>query len=404
MKKGKSFEHKKIENQSILHGKINEYNIKGVKIVTNSPYEIMENFGKDSKLVSDSVTSKKETKKASFFAKDNKNSNKDNLFNSDLLDCTPIQAVAIPALLNAPTQNEISYKTNTEKDLTKNSIVVRAPTGMGKTYAYLYPTIKNLIESGRPKNSKISTLVLVPVKELAEQVKTSGRFLIKNMLSIQDSSEDEFYFKNIGDISNKSLSDIMSSNIELLSSKLSSISASQNMQTKRKVDKIFINSLYGGKKVIPFQLENTDILVATTGKLLDFLMRKSVDLSGVTSVILDEADKMMDMGFKEDVDTIMGIIADSNYNNSYLNETQKTNLYKKCSVCCFSATYNKHIQEIIRKYMPEKYINIEVKNEVVETIKQTFIKTNNKLRTLIEILNGCNLDSSWASRTSWIKL
>ena len=69
-------------------------------------------------------------------------------------------------------------------------------------------------------------------------------------------------------------------------------------------DKIFTESVYGGER-IEIQIKNlkrpTHIVVATPGRLLDLVRRKAVDISHVKTVVLDEADEMLSMGFKKEL-------------------------------------------------------------------------------------------------------
>lgn len=362
------------KNKSIKHNNANTNNvthkIDNIEILTNSPYGLMEDFGEDSLKVSRAVGHKKEKEGKAAFGHKDVYGRKQSQENIEKVKCTPIQAVTILPMVN------------------KKSVVVRAPTGMGKTYAYLYPTIKNFIDDSDIQSRKISTIVLVPVKELAEQVREAGEVLIEKMLANKQSNKKESSFDTnaLGYLKNKSIVDIFNSS-EYLQFKLKGLNIGGDNSTTENTSKkstMKISSLYGGKKFFKNDFNDTNILVATTGRLLDWITRGYFDLSHVKNVILDEADKMMDMGFKEDVDKILAFIG-KNTTDYRLN--------------CFSATYNKFIQDIIVKYMPSDYINISVQNEVVESIKQTFIKTHNKFASLLEILNKCKMDTSWATKS-----
>lgn len=143
---------------------------------------------------------------------------------------TPIQQQAIPAALEG-------------KD-----VLGRAPTGTGKTAAFMLPTLHRL----RGKEG-LRALVVCPTRELAIQVAESAR----------DYARDS---------------------------------------------ELFVGVVYGG---VPLDKElrdlraGVDILVATPGRLIDHMERANVELSEVEVLVLDEADRMLDMGFKPQIDQIL---------------------------------------------------------------------------------------------------
>ncbi|WP_052402698.1 DEAD/DEAH box helicase [Methanococcoides methylutens] len=156
-------------------------------------------------------------------------------------------------------------------------IIGGAATGSGKTLAFGCGIIQK-IETGRG----IKALVLTPTRELAEQVHNSLK---------------EF---------------------------------SRHKRLK-------IASIYGGVAIGPQmrQLEKADIVVATPGRLLDHIGRGTIDLDNVEMLVLDEADRMLDMGFIDDVEDIV----------KECPEERQTLL--------FSATVSKDIKYLSRKYMNE---------------------------------------------------
>lgn len=131
-------------------------------------------------------------------------------------------------------------------------VLVCAETGSGKTLAYLLPIFEKLLQSSAP-NSGTRALVLVPTRELARQV-----------------------FKVA-----KKFSELTGLNTGLLT---------------------------GGEE-FKFQAaelrKNPEIIISTTGRLVDHLKRNTVDLSDIEFLILDEADRMLDMGFSEDMHFIV---------------------------------------------------------------------------------------------------
>jgi ATP-dependent RNA helicase DeaD len=117
-----------------------------------------------------------------------------------------------------------------------------------------------------------------------------------------------------------------------------------------------ILAVYGGADAEP-QItalrRGVHIIVATPGRMNDLLnKRRKIDLSAITRVILDEADEMLDMGFKDDLDAIL----------SQTPETKKTSL--------FSATMPREMQQIAQNYMTDPVeISVGVKNSGCETVE-----------------------------------
>ncbi len=149
-----------------------------------------------------------------------------------LVDTTPVQAEAIPAMLEW-------------KDVT-----AKAPTGTGKTFAFGIPIIEHI----DPSNDQIQALILAPTRELAIQITAELRSI-----------------------------------------------AMYKLQCK-------VVCIYGGQPIatqISYLKNKPKIVVATPGRLLDHLQRRTVKLNGVQTVVLDEADRMVDMGFYKDVIKIL---------------------------------------------------------------------------------------------------
>ncbi len=155
----------------------------------------------------------------------------DSLKNIGFLSPTDVQIEAIPVILSG-------------KDA-----AVRAKTGTGKTGAFAIPIIQKLLENPKP----MSTIVLVPTRELAQQVSD--------------------VFKSIG-----------------------------------RPLKISTVTVYGGAGINP-QIDAIrrmpDIVVGTPGRVIDLIKRGILDLSKIRFFVLDEADMMFDMGFIEDIEYIL---------------------------------------------------------------------------------------------------
>lgn len=202
--------------------------------------------------------------------------------------------------------------------LSGKDLVAQAQTGTGKTAAFGIP----IVESVNTKQKKIQALVLVPTRELAIQVAKEIKDLGKNK-------------------------------------------------------KVFVLSVYGGKSMkhqIDFLKKGNDVvIVGTPGRVKDLLERGFLKLDNVKMFVLDEADRMLEMGFIEDIEDIM----------SYLPEDRQNLL--------FSATMPKEILELAQEFLNEDYQTIKVKPDeiTVEKIKQIIYRVDpkNKFNKLIEVLS-----------------
>jgi len=136
-----------------------------------------------------------------------------------------------------------------------------------------------------------------------------------------------------------------------------------------------IEVVYGGAAItnqIKALRKPTQIVVATPGRLLDLIKRKAVNLSNVRYVVLDEADEMLNMGFKEDIDKI-------------LSHTQEDGV-----IWLFSATMPPEIRKIISKYMHAPIeVAINTQEKINKDISHKFVttKTANKIPALRRFLD-----------------
>lgn len=132
-----------------------------------------------------------------------------------------------------------------------------AQTGSGKTASYVLPTLQLLQSKPLAQNRYINTLVLVPTRELAIQVQ-------------------KVY---------KSFSDSLEQPIKTL-------------------------AVYGGASINPqmMDMNKVEILVATPGRLLELVEKNAVFLSGVDVLVLDEADKMLNLGFKDEMTKVLSLL------------------------------------------------------------------------------------------------
>lgn len=195
----------------------------------------------------------------------------------------------------------------------------QAQTGTGKTAAFGLP----LLHRVDPDEGKIQALVLAPTRELGQQI-----------------SKQLFKF------------------------------------TKYCKQRIFVEAVYGGDKIeqqIQALTRPTHIVVATPGRLIDLLERKALDLSYVETIVLDEADEMLSMGFKDDIDKILKYTIGSR--NTWL----------------FSATIPDSLKQIITRYMsPDtKRVEISKRNLVNNQIEHQFVTCDSAIKfpTLVQFLS-----------------
>ncbi len=136
--------------------------------------------------------------------------------------------------------------------------------------------------------------------------------------------------------------------------------------------KCFITAVYGGVGMGP-QIENmgrADIVVGTPGRIKDHLQHRTLDLSHVKCAILDEADKMVDMGFIEDVDDIL----------SYMP--------KEKQMLLFGATLSDEINILKKKHMREPFV-VKTSTQVQEELLQQFyynVQPHEKFSLLVHLL------------------
>ena len=211
--------------------------------------------------------------------------------------------------------------------INKEDILASAETGSGKTAAYLIPLIQQISTNRKVakefKNTvNVSGIILTPTRELAQQVADVAKLLVGYKSGI---------------------------NLGLLVG-----GASMNNQ---------LNQL----KKYP------RIIIGTPGRINDHLLRKSLSLKYFNFLVLDEADRMLDMGFGEQVDKIV----------EYLPELRQTLL--------FSATLPKEIIRLSKKYLNNpKRVEVKDNNVIKSQIKQKVVntKTEQKYDELLDEITG----------------
>jgi len=162
--------------------------------------------------------------------------------------------------------------------LDKKDVMVMAQTGTGKSASFVLPILEMWSKNVKVGKSKIKTLVLTPTRELTLQVAKT--------------------FETFG----------------------------VNLERKPKVVSV-IGGESLGDQIYQIQ-QGCDILVATSGRLLDVLSKKQTNLSFIEHFVLDEADKMLNLGFAEELEAILEVIPAKRQN------------------MLFSATYPQKIKDI----------------------------------------------------------
>ena len=199
-------------------------------------------------------------------------------------------------------------------------VIGQAQTGTGKTAAFGIPMLERI----DPKDKHLQAIVLCPTRELAIQVADEIRKLAKFMHSIK------------------------------------------------------VLPIYGGQDIVK-QIRSlksgVQIMIGTPGRVMDHMRRKTVKFNQVKMVVLDEADEMLNMGFREDIETILEKVP----------EERQTVL--------FSATMPKPIMEIAGKYQKDaQTVKVVRKELTVQNIEQYYFEVSPKskeevLSRLIDIYN-----------------
>ena len=196
-----------------------------------------------------------------------------------------------------------------------------AQTGTGKTAAYLLPII-TLIQQNSSTLNSIKCLIMAPTRELVQQ--------------IDNALQGFAYYLNLSSI-----------------------------------------AIYGGNDGIRYDqekkslLQGADIIIATPGRLLTHLKLNALNLNHVAHFVLDEADRMLDMGFSDDIQDVI----------KYLPKNRQTIL--------FSATMPANIRQLARNIMKQPVeVNIAI-SKPAETIMQSVVLCNDsdKINALVYLLN-----------------
>ena len=219
--------------------------------------------------------------------------------------------------------------------LAGHDLMACAQTGTGKTAGFTLPILNRLASSKTTGPRKIRVLILTPTRELAAQVEDSVRTYGAHLP-----------FKSL--------------------------------------------VIFGGVGINP-QIsalkKGVDILVATPGRLLDHAQQRTVDLSGVDVLVLDEADRMLDMGFIHDIRKVLALLP------------------KKRQNLLFSATFSDEIRTLAGSFLvnPE-YVESERRNTAPELVTQYVYKVDRERKR--DLLVDLIKEKGWYqvlvfTRTKW---
>ncbi|MDM3884651.1 DEAD/DEAH box helicase [Pseudomonas sp. BCRC 81390] len=205
---------------------------------------------------------------------------------------TPVQAKAIPAVLAG------------------RDLMAAAQTGTGKTAGFALPVLQRLaLEGDKVASNSIRALVLVPTRELAEQVHNNVREYAENL-------------------------------------------------------PLSTYAVYGGVSINPQMMRlrrGVDLLVATPGRLLDLFRQNAVKFNQVQTLVLDEADRMLDLGFAEELQSVYAALP------------------RKRQTLLFSATFSEQIRMLAGLALNDPLsIEVSPRNATASSVKQWLVPVDKK--------------------------
>ncbi len=227
---------------------------------------------------------------------------------------TPIQLQAIPAVLAG------------------RDLMAAAQTGTGKTAGFALPVLQRLSEGEKAASNSIRALVLVPTRELAEQVQASFRQYGEHL-------------------------------------------------------PVSTYATYGGVSINPQMMRlrrGVDILVATPGRLLDLFRQNAIKFKQVETLILDEADRMLDLGFAQELATVFAALP------------------KQRQTLLFSATFSDEIRSMAKARLRDPLsIEISPRNSTVKAVKQWVVPVDKKRKP--ELFLKMLKDRRWGQVLVFVK-
>lgn len=198
------------------------------------------------------------------------------------------------------------------KILAGQDVMAAAQTGTGKTAGFTLPILERLSKGKRAKANQVRTLILTPTRELAAQVADSVKTYGKHL-------------------------------------------------------PLRANVVYGGVKINPQMMKlrgGTDILIATPGRLLDLYQQNAVRFDQLEVLVLDEADRMLDMGFIHDIRKILAVLPEKRQN------------------LMFSATFSDKIRSLAKSIVHEPAeIAVSPRNSTATSVTQWICPVDKKEKT-----------------------
>lgn len=205
-----------------------------------------------------------------------------------------------------------------------SDVMASAQTGTGKTAAFTLPIIQNLLDQPKAQANKIKVLVLTPTRELAAQIQEQVSLYAENT-------------------------------------------------------HIRYTVVFGGVSINPQMMKlrkGVEILIATPGRLLDLYSQNAIRFDSLNTLVLDEADKMLDMGFINDLKKIHNLLP------------------KKIQTLMFSATFSPEIKNLANEFLNDpQFISVDAVNTAVKKIIQKIytLDKSNKINALIALIRQQNL-------------
>ncbi|MDI3325546.1 DEAD/DEAH box helicase [Pontibacterium granulatum] len=193
-------------------------------------------------------------------------------------------------------------------------VVAAAQTGSGKTAAFSLPLLQTISTNPTSSRRAVRALVLVPTRELAMQVGDAIRAYAQNL-----------------------------------------------------PEAVKVVTVFGGVSINPQMLSlrgSADILVATPGRLLDLADKNAVSLTSLETLVLDEADRMLDLGFADELEAVLKLLPNKRQN------------------LLFSATFPEGVKELTRNLLHNPTeIEVKVESSIPEQVQQRAIEVDRDKRT-----------------------
>ncbi|WP_286234212.1 DEAD/DEAH box helicase [Thalassotalea sediminis] len=208
--------------------------------------------------------------------------------------------------------------------LAGKDVMAAAQTGTGKTAGFTLPIIENLIKGKPAGANQVRALILTPTRELAAQV-------------------------------------------------------ADNVSIYGQYTKLRANVVFGGVKINPQMMKlraGSDVLVATPGRLLDLYQQNAVKFSQLEVLVLDEADRMLDMGFIRDIKKILSFLPDKRQN------------------LLFSATFSPDIKALAKGFVNNPVeVSVSPSNSTAKTVQQIVVPCDKKKKS--KLLSFLIRENDW---------